>query len=216
MDEVIGAFTVREAAGVVGLSEATITRWARKGVITPAFIDSSRWLGFRYALSFRDLVTLRTMRQLKALGVPAIDLARAAAFLQRNYGRPWAALRIGVDGHDVVYYEAESDDLISASHPGQKVAKGLVRVALLADEVAASVRKARTRQPDQIGKVTQSKHVMEDAVVLAGTRIPVSTILDFHHDGYSVDGILAEYPELHPEDVQAAIEYETLFGRQTA
>jgi len=83
-------------------------------------------------------------------------------------------------------------------------------VALLADEVAASVRKARTRQPDQIGKVTQSKHVMEDAVVLAGTRIPVSTILDFHHDGYSVDGILAEYPELHPEDVQAAIEYETL------
>lgn len=216
MNEALGTFTVREAARVVGLPEAQIWRWVRAGVLVPAFTDSSRWLGFRYTLSFQDLVTLRTLRELRESNVLAQDLTRAAAFLKRNYGRPRSALRIGLDGRDVVFYEPGTDDLISASHLGQKVAKDLVRVDLLADEIAASVQKARTRQPEQIGKTERSKHVMGGCEVLAGTRIPVSTILDFYHAGYDVDAILAEYLDLHREDIDASIEYEARFGQQTA
>ena len=216
MNETLGTFTVREAARVVGLPEAQIWRWVAAGVLVPAFTDSSRWLGFRYALSFQDLVALRTLRKLRESSVSAKDLTRAAAFLKRNYGQPWSALRIGLDGRDVVFYEPETNDLISASHQGQKVAKELVHVDLLAEEIAASVQKARTRQPEQIGKTEHSKHVMSGSEVLAGTRIPVSTILDFYHAGYDADAIMTEFPDLYREDIDASIQYEARFGRQTA
>ena len=42
-----------------------------------------------------------------------------------------------------------------------------------------------------------------------GTRIPVSAILEQIAGGESWDGLLAGYPELHREDIQAALLYAT-------
>jgi uncharacterized protein (DUF433 family) len=43
--------------------------------------------------------------------------------------------------------------------------------------------------------------------IIRGTRIMVSNILGMIAGGYSVDKIVAAYPELSAEDVIAAIEY---------
>ena len=43
--------------------------------------------------------------------------------------------------------------------------------------------------------------------VIRGTRIMVSNILGMVAGGYSIDKILASYPELAREDVNAALEY---------
>lgn len=42
---------------------------------------------------------------------------------------------------------------------------------------------------------------------IAGTRIPVRMIVGSLADGYTVDQITAEYPQLKPEDVLAALAY---------
>lgn len=43
--------------------------------------------------------------------------------------------------------------------------------------------------------------------VIKGTRIPVSVILEQIAEGESWDSILAGYPELQKEDIQAALLY---------
>jgi uncharacterized protein (DUF433 family) len=45
--------------------------------------------------------------------------------------------------------------------------------------------------------------------IVRGTRIPVSAILEQIAEGESWDGLLAGYPELHREDIQAALLYAT-------
>lgn len=51
--------------------------------------------------------------------------------------------------------------------------------------------------------------------VVRGTRIMVSNILGMFAGGYDLQRVLRAYPELQPEDVQAALEYaaETINGR---
>lgn len=49
---------------------------------------------------------------------------------------------------------------------------------------------------------------------IRGTRIWVSLILDFLASGESVEKILEEYPQLHREDILAAIAYGAEMSRE--
>ena len=45
--------------------------------------------------------------------------------------------------------------------------------------------------------------------VIKGTRIPVSVVLEQIAEGESWDQVLSGYPELHREDIHAALAYAT-------
>jgi uncharacterized protein (DUF433 family) len=49
---------------------------------------------------------------------------------------------------------------------------------------------------------------------IRGTRIWVSLILDFLSDGATEADLLAEYPQLAPEDIRAAIAYGAEMARE--
>ena len=49
---------------------------------------------------------------------------------------------------------------------------------------------------------------------IRGTRIWVSLILDFLANGMSIEEVLAEYPQLAREDIQAAIAYGAEMSRE--
>ncbi len=56
-------------------------------------------------------------------------------------------------------------------------------------------------------------HIESDPKVLRGkprikgTRIPVSLILGYLAAGYSPERIIAEFPDLHPEQIAACLDY---------
>ena len=50
-------------------------------------------------------------------------------------------------------------------------------------------------------------HIMHGAVCFAGTRIPVSIVLDNLADGESAADILQNYPSLRKEHIPAALAY---------
>jgi uncharacterized protein (DUF433 family) len=216
MDDIIACFTTHEASRIVGLPLRTLHDWIRHGVLTPSYDDPTRWLGYRYAFSFQDLVTLRTLRQLRDKRIPLRNIRLAAPFLQHNYGRAWSSLRLGLAGQEIVFVDPETGDLISASQPGQKVVDEFVDVAPLAQEVRDSVDAARRRRPEQIGQIETHKRVMGGEPVIAGTRVPVSSIVSFHRAKYDMAAILAEYPTLKAADVIGAIAYEAQHSQQTA
>jgi uncharacterized protein (DUF433 family) len=45
---------------------------------------------------------------------------------------------------------------------------------------------------------------MRNTPVIAGTRIPVSTVLSWVDAGYSDEAIIEQYPDLLPDDIKAA------------
>jgi uncharacterized protein (DUF433 family) len=52
--------------------------------------------------------------------------------------------------------------------------------------------------------------------VIRGTRIMVRNILGMVAGGYTVDRILATYPDLTREDVNAALQYAPSFSTKTS
>jgi uncharacterized protein (DUF433 family) len=56
-------------------------------------------------------------------------------------------------------------------------------------------------------RIELNPRVCNGRPVIKGTRIPVAVILDYIAEGESWDTLLAGYPELKKEDIQAALIY---------
>lgn len=56
-------------------------------------------------------------------------------------------------------------------------------------------------------KIVSDPAILGGKPVISGTRIAVSTILDFIAAGLSIEDVLREYPGLTKKDVQAAISF---------
>ena len=66
--------------------------------------------------------------------------------------------------------------------------------------------------PDPL--VSQSDDLMSGAVVFAGTRVPVQTLLDYLEEGDTLDQFLEDFPTVSREHAIAVLELakKTLFA----
>jgi uncharacterized protein (DUF433 family) len=62
--------------------------------------------------------------------------------------------------------------------------------------------------------ISVDPHVMHGAACIAGTRIPVSVVLDNLASGMTPDNLLTEYPSLTREGVAAALAYAAELTRE--
>lgn len=92
-------YSTREVAGLAGLPENRVRRWARAGVLTPSKDPQGRW---RY--SFQDLAVLRAAGKLLEANVTVNRVTRALSLLREQLpaGRPLSAVRILVTGERVI------------------------------------------------------------------------------------------------------------------
>jgi uncharacterized protein (DUF433 family) len=58
-----------------------------------------------------------------------------------------------------------------------------------------------------LGRISVDHRIMGGVPCVAGTRIPVATIVGLVANGLTMDQILAEYPQLSLADVQACLGY---------
>ena len=63
---------------------------------------------------------------------------------------------------------------------------------------------------DLIFRITMDPKIMTGKPVIKGTRVPVDLILKMLSQDISIDEILAEYPRLCKEDIQAALLYGSI------
>ena len=70
--------------------------------------------------------------------------------------------------------------------------------------------------PDPL--ITRSEKVMSGAVVFAGTRVPVQTLIDYLEEGSSLDEFLEDFPTISKEHAVAVLELmkETVLSRAAA
>ncbi len=57
------------------------------------------------------------------------------------------------------------------------------------------------------GYISINPRICSGKPVIAGTRIPVTVVLDQLAETGSVEQVVARYPELSPEQVSAALQY---------
>jgi uncharacterized protein (DUF433 family) len=63
-------------------------------------------------------------------------------------------------------------------------------------------------------RITVDPAVMGGAPTLRGLRIPVATVVTMIADGMSVEEVLADLPDLEPEDVAEALRYAAELARE--
>jgi uncharacterized protein (DUF433 family) len=59
-------------------------------------------------------------------------------------------------------------------------------------------------------RIKFDKNILAGKLIIQGLRIPVSMILELLAKGATNQEILEDYPELEPEDIQAALFYAYL------
>jgi uncharacterized protein (DUF433 family) len=67
---------------------------------------------------------------------------------------------------------------------------------------------------EQLEMISADPRVMHGQAVIAGTRVPVSVILDCLAAGMATDEITAEYPSVTASGVRAAAAYGTALARE--
>ena len=67
---------------------------------------------------------------------------------------------------------------------------------------------------DHLALIASDPAVMHGAVVIAGTRVPVSVMLDCLATGMTEAEIVAEYPTVRIEGVRAAAAYGAVLARE--
>lgn len=205
-DVAIGAFGEEHAARLCGASIAQLREWDRIGIVTPSYGAGNTGLPYGRVYSFRDIVSLRVVSQLRNVyGIRYGELRSAHKYLSRLSGTPWASCRLEVLGKRVVVVEPGTRRKREPG-TGQEVLAIPLRVVIAS--LREDVRKLNERPETEIGKVVREKFVAQNQLVIAGTRIPIAAIKSFASAGYDAAGILKEFPDLTAADVQAALAYE--------
>jgi DNA-binding transcriptional MerR regulator len=193
---------------LTGLTARQLAYWDQTGFFSPQLIQNGRRsLGRIY--SFRDVVGLRTIAILRNdHRVPLQGLRRVGTWLQAAHETPWASLTLYVGGGRV-YFDDPRTGARMGEH-GQPVLP--IEMTQIAHSVERDAKQLRKRRGEDLGQISRSRYVAHNAVVVAGTRIPLTAIWNLHDAGYDARAIIREYPTLTGEDISTALE---LRGQQS-
>ncbi|HEY2509962.1 MAG TPA: MerR family transcriptional regulator [Polyangiaceae bacterium] len=118
----VDGFTTEVTAKLSGVSTAVLENWLRARFLAPSVPAPRRGVSAKY--SFRDLVAIRVVCELRDAGISLQALTRVVKYLRARKGLSatdaLASTTLVTDGHDV--FEVEGAMTISAlRRPGQRV-----------------------------------------------------------------------------------------------
>lgn len=199
------AFSAWQVCRLTGITARQLSYWDSTDFFSPTYAEDSRRSPFARVYSFRDVVGLRALAQMrKRHRIPLQHLRQVGAYLTERYDEPWSRLTFYIVERRVFYEERQA--VRSADQRGQSVLPFAMRRVL--GEVQRETDRMQARSSGDIGRITRNRYVAENRSVLAGTRVPTGAISNFHQAGYADDQILREYPRLTKDDIHAAIEFE--------
>jgi uncharacterized protein (DUF433 family) len=202
---VVAAFTEDQANRLTGVSLRQLRYWNQDGFFKPSLeMDGDGDPSLRL-YSFRDLVCLKIISQLRNESrVPLSNLKEAKERLAHLGDDVWAKTTLYVLNKRVVFENPDTGEKEDVAN-GQGVLQ--IPLKVVTGDMVEAVQALRRRSDTSIGQI-DAKRTGAKNPVIAGTRIPVRSIKDFAEAGYSVDQIVEQYPSLTPDDVRAAIAYK--------
>ncbi|MEE4155212.1 MAG: DUF433 domain-containing protein [Erythrobacter sp.] len=199
---IIGAFSAQQAERLSGVTLGQLRSWHAHGFLPASYADPQSSAAFSRIYSFKDIVTLRILNQLRNVhNVSLQELRRVAEALAEHGDDRWTKLKLYVHNRRVVVKEPRTDRKREIT-TNQYVVPIPVEIEVTsAREAVADLNSAR-----HVGQVAKTRFINRSAKVIAGTRIPIAVIGQFADAGYSEAEIAAEYPTLTAQDIRAALE----------
>ena len=193
------------------MSVYQLRQWDKEGFFPAAYGAAKQHVPFGRLYSFRDLVSLQVLNNLRNDNkIPLSHLREVSAKLSHLGDRKWSGTTLYILGKRVVLEDPATkrrEDVVS----GQKVFNIPLRVVI--KNTRDRIKELNNRS-SAVGEFTKGKFVAHNELVFSGTRIPVSIIIEFHEAGFTPAGIIREYPDLTEADIEAAVRvYE---GREAA
>lgn len=199
---VIGAFSEENAERLTGVKKGQLRSWARSGLLRPSFAIAESRSPFSRIYSFHDLAALRVLHQLRNVNnVQPRELRAVAEALNHLGEAKWTQTTLYVAKGKVVFSEPGTGNLREVA--GSQYVSGIV-LGIVVDDLRAAILDLNKRGPDELGQTKRSKYVSRNALVFAGTRIPVKAVREYLDAGFSPDVILKEFPSLTVEDIEVA------------
>lgn len=206
-EKVIGAFSEADAARLSGLSVGQLRAWDSKAFLKPSYAEADRHLPYSSIYSFRDIVSLRVLGQLRNTHkVPLQHLRKVSDTLAHLGDAKWTATTLYVLGKRVVFTDPGNDERIEVVS-GQRVFD--IPLRLVISDTRKAIATLNHRDETETGKVVHGKFTLQNEPVFAGTRIPVSTVKRYLEANYSRDAIMMEFPDLTATDIETALHYDT-------
>jgi uncharacterized protein (DUF433 family) len=206
-DNVIGAFSEADAARLSGLTGGQLRSWDRKGFVQPSYAETDRSLPYSRIYSFRDIVSLRVLGQLRnQYKVPLQHLRKVSDTLAHLGDAKWTATTLYVLGKRVVFTDPRDDQRVEVIS-GQQVFDIPLNVVI--SDTRKAISNLNHRNESAMGKVVHGKFTLQNEPVFEGTRIPVSAVKRYLDAGYAPEAIILEFPGLAPTDIEMARSFET-------
>lgn len=200
---VVAAFTEEDAARLTGLSVRQLRHWDRTKFFAPSLANENRSLSYARLYSFKDLVALRVLDELRNESRVSMQHLREVKDKLMALGEHWASTTLYVLKKKVVFVNTATQQ-----HEEVVSGQGVLQIPLevVAGDMNERVKAWRRRDESQTGRVERRQGF--STPVVAGTRIPVENIKAFAESGYTVEQIMGEYPTLTRSDVEAALAYQ--------
>ncbi|MBY8335218.1 DUF433 domain-containing protein [Qipengyuania pacifica] len=200
-ENVIGAFSEEQAAAISGVSLYQLRDWNKSGLFRPAFGADTQRVPFGRLYSFRDLVSLQVLSDLRNnKKIPLHHLKSVSEKIAHLGDARWIATTLYVLGKRVVFVNPRTqmrEEIVS----GQRVFNIPLRV--VARNTREKIQSLNDRS-DKAGSAEQRRFVSSNRRVFSGTRVPIRGIVDFIRAGYSHNDILREFPDLTEADLDLA------------
>ncbi|MEQ1498058.1 MAG: DUF433 domain-containing protein [Novosphingobium sp.] len=201
-DNIIGAFSEEQASRISGVSIYQLRHWDKEGFFPAAFGTTQQHVPFGRLYSFRDLVSLQVLNNLRNDNKIALSHLREVSERLSHLGdQKWSSTTLYILGRRVVLENPATkhrEDVVS----GQRVFNIPLRIVIKNTKDRIKQLNNRT---DTLGEFSKGKFVAHNEMVFSGTRIPVSLVIEFYQAGYATDKIIREFPDLTVADVEAAI-----------
>jgi uncharacterized protein (DUF433 family) len=198
-DELIGV-SRSTAARVIDINERRLRAWNDRGLVSPSLVTE---LGSRsmWTFSLEDLVQGRVVKELEERGISVRHIRRVVeAVRSSTHPHPLASLVWGVAGNEI-FVGYPDGSWVGDRRPHQHVFIETLDLETIRGDAR---RAAQERQPENVGAVESRRGKLGSKDVFAGTRIPVSAVVEYIERGASDERILQGFPDLRSEDIDAA------------
>lgn len=201
----IGAFSADHAQRLSNVSLAQLRSWHRNGFLPASFADQASKAPFSRVYSFKDIVTLRVLHQLRNVHQVSMPELKKVAQALADLGEDrWTTFRFWVHNGRVVFKEPDT-------RRRREITSRQYIAELGVDVEVTSAHRAlaeMNRRGGASGHISRGKYVQHRVPVVAGTRVPIDAIKQFAAEGLSASAIRREYPSLSLKDIQAALGFE--------
>lgn len=197
------ALPMERAAQLAEVSTRRLRYWQETRLLRPSIHRRLSQRNQVRLYDFDDLTALLMTAQLLGRGFSLQHVRRVVDHL-RSFGvrNPLAELKFATVGKEI-YFEYPDGSWSGSWQPGQIVFHTIIPM----EPIYAKIRDAVRRPPHAVGRIVKRRGVQGSKPVFDGTRITVATVKAWLDDDQPVQRILEAYPDLAPEDIEAARSY---------